>query len=67
MRPNQYPQLVDMGRVFWDTKEYILVDFLLRGKTINATDGIQMLQELLCALYDMHSSVNTHIFQHKNV
>lgn len=65
VRPNQCLQLVVAGSVLGH-QGIILVDFLPRGETTNATHCIQMLQELLCAPCDMHLQGNTHILQHKN-
>jgi hypothetical protein len=39
-----------MGTVFWESEECILVDFLEKGKTINAARYVQTLNKLRCAL-----------------
>jgi hypothetical protein len=41
-----------MGTVFWDSEGCILVDFLEKGKTINAARYVQTLKELRRALLE---------------
>jgi hypothetical protein len=66
-RPEPYPQVEKLWeQIFWDAKECVLVNIMLRKETVNAVHYFQMIQKLCCALCDKRPMKRHVILQQDN-